>query len=386
MVASTAAVTIAVLGAGLMGRLTALALAQGGHKVSLFERGDMDGGASAAFVAAGMLAAASEALDSSPLVTRLGLRAARLWPELLAQLPEPVYHRRDGSLVVAHRQDQGEYRRFCERLQRRRAQGLDLRLTPCDRAGIEALEPDLTDRFEQGLWLEDEGHLCPRQWLSASLSALKQAGVELCSGQVVRPVGPGCLEVREAAGRAHAGRKQAFDQVVDCRGLGAAEALPGLRGVRGELVRVCAPEVNLTRPVRMMHPRYPLYIAPRPEHHYIIGATEIESRDPGPVTLRSALELLSAAYCVHPGFAEARILSLEAQCRPTLADDKPGIFLGDRYLAVNGLYRHGFLLAPALLEELLETLPPLRDLGPEAARRERLGQSESPELYKLMTD
>lgn len=380
------ATTTAVLGAGLMGRLTALALARRGHSVSLFERGDMDGSASAAFVAAGMLAVASEALDSSPLVTRLGLGAGRLWSELLAQLPEPVYHRQDGSLVVAHRQDLGEYRRFCERLQRRRAQGLDLRLSPCDRAGVEALEPDLADRFEQGLWLEDEGHLCPRQWLRVSLSALGRAGVELWPGQEAQPLEPGWLMVRGTAGTTDAGQERAFDQLVDCRGLGAAEALPGVRGIRGEVVRVYAPEVNLSRPVRLMHPRYPLYIAPRPKHHYVIGATEIESRDQGPMTLRSALELLSAAYCVHPAFAEARILSLETQCRPTLADNNPGIFLGRRYLAVNGLYRHGFLLAPALLEEVLATLPLLADLGPERARRERLARSEFPELYQPMNE
>ena len=55
----------------------------------------------------------------------------------------------------------------------------------------------------------------------------------------------------------------------------------------------------------------------------MIGATEIESEDLSPASVRSTLELLSAAYAVHPGFAEARILELSVQCRPALPDNLP---------------------------------------------------------------
>ena len=73
--------------------------------------------------------------------------------------------------------------------------------------------------------------------------------------------------------------------------------------------------------------------------------------------MRSALELLSAAYTVHPGFAEARILEVAAQCRPTLPDNLPAVRLrAPRVLEVNGLYRHGFMIAPAMLDVVLELL------------------------------
>ena len=66
--------------------------------------------------------------------------------------------------------------------------------------------------------------------------------------------------------------------------------------------------------------------------------------------MRSALELLGAAYAVHPAFAEARILEIGSGLRPAFPDNLPRIVIhGDR-IAVNGLYRHGFLLAPALAE------------------------------------
>ena len=35
--------------------------------------------------------------------------------------------------------------------------------------------------------------------------------------------------------------------------------------VYGEVIRIHAPEVTLTRPTRLLHPRYPIYIAPNPD-------------------------------------------------------------------------------------------------------------------------
>jgi glycine oxidase len=54
---------------------------------------------------------------------------------------------------------------------------------------------------------------------------------------------------------------------------------------------------------------------------------------------------------VHPGFGEARILELNAHCRPTLPDHRPAIVWdGARTLRVNGLYRHGFMIAPEVAD------------------------------------
>ena len=126
--------------------------------------------------------------------------------------------------------------------------------------------------------------------------------------------------------------------------------------------------MNLSRPVRLLHPRYPLYIAPKPDGVYVIGATQIESEDLSPASVRSALELLSALYSVHPAFGEARILEMSSQCRPALPDNRPEIrWDGGRLIQINGLYRHGYLIAPALLEAALSLIGQLEqsttDLG-----------------------
>jgi glycine oxidase len=108
-------------------------------------------------------------------------------------------------------------------------------------------------------------------------------------------------------------------------------------------------EIALSRPVRLIHPRWSLYVVPRASNRFLIGATTIESEDRG-VSVRSALELLTAAYSVHPAFGEARIVDFGAALRPAFPDNLPRVVAGNRTITVNGLYRHGFLLAPALAE------------------------------------
>ena len=134
--------------------------------------------------------------------------------------------------------------------------------------------------------------------------------------------------------------------------------MPALRAVRGEVLWLDSAEVNLSRPVRLLHPRYHLYLVPKGQvdgrYRYVLGATEIDSDDRSPVSVRSALELLSAAYSLCPALAEARILSFEVNCRPALPDPQtlyPAIGPG-RGCALMGLFRHGYLLAPAVLQQL----------------------------------
>ncbi len=128
-----------------------------------------------------------------------------------------------------------------------------------------------------------------------------------------------------------------YDRVIDCTGAARIGQLPGLRGVRGEMLYVETPEINLSRPVRLLHPRHPIYIVPRGRNRFMVGATMIESADDGGITARSLMELLNAAYTLHPAFGEARLTDTGA-------------------LHVNGLYRHGFLLAPAMAAEVARRL------------------------------
>jgi len=335
---------VLVLGAGLMGRLLAVQLAQAGHPVRLVDAGTPDGQGSAARVAAAMLAPLAESAITEPSVVGMGQYALKRWPAVLATLCRPVYFQQNGTLIVWHRQDAHEAARFSALLA---ATGRALPTLPTPEplngARLGELEPALVQRFHQGLYLPEEGQLDNRQLLQALSDTLASLGVP------IEWHSPWSDAQALAHQKAHGG------WVLDCRGLGAQVDWTQLRGVRGEVARLYAPDVTLQRPTRLLHPRYPLYIAPKEEHVFVIGATEIETNDLSPASVRSVLELLSAAYAVHPGFGEARILELCTQCRPTLPDNLPAVReIAPQVLQINGLYRHGFMISPAVADAVLE--------------------------------
>ena len=78
------------------------------------------------------------------------------------------------------------------------------------------------------------------------------------------------------------------------------------------------------------------------------------ARDIDPVpSLRSTVELLAAAHSVIPELAEARIVHSESNLRPALPDNLPLLEVRDGLVRINGLFRHGWLIAPALVEQAL---------------------------------
>lgn len=311
---------VTVIGAGVAGLACAAELAERGASVEVIERGAELGAGACSWFAGGMLAPWCERESAEEPVARLGAQALDWWA---ARVPDV---KRQGSLVVAQPRDHGELDRFARRTER---------FTRIDAELIAELEPDLAGRFHTGLLFADEAHLCPRCALKALSRRLEEMGVVFRFGT-------------DGFGADGRDAVEGADLVVDCRGFAARDKLPDLRGVKGEMLLVQTREVELNRPVRLLHPRIPLYIVPRCDGLYMIGATMIESADRGRITARSMVELLNAAYAVHPAFAEAEIVETGVDVRPAFPDNLPRLCWRDGRLYVNGLYRHGFLLAPAL--------------------------------------
>ncbi|AKD25333.1 Glycine/D-amino acid oxidases (deaminating) [Polynucleobacter duraquae] len=338
-----------------MGRLLAVALAKRGAQVELFEKGGSDANLAAARIAAAMLAPLAESAITEDNVVRMGVHSLPRWKQLIDELAKPVYFQQNGTLILWHRQDTSDAERFASHLARNCDHNLALsKPIHLDSQSLAEIEPSVAERFTQGLYLPNEGQLDNRQLLEALLVELTLMKVPCHWNQTADPE-----QLRT--------QKNGYDWVIDCRGLGAkaswehASSDKDLRGVRGEVIRLYAPEVKLRRPTRLIHPRYPIYIAPKEDDVYVVGATEIESEDLSPMSVRSALELLSAVYTVHSGFAEARILEMATQCRPTLKDNLPEISVDRKpnqagLMMINGLYRHGFMISPAILDCALEIL------------------------------
>jgi glycine oxidase len=342
---------IGIAGAGLAGRTLAWRLLRAGCRVSLFDARARDDLATASMTAAAMLSPLAELAVADEAVFALGQRSMQLWPQWIAELESsglPVYFRREGTLVVAHAPDQSSLEHFTRLLMHKLPDASRAQVQALDATALGRAEPALAGRFGGGLLLEGEGQLANDQWMAALAVEIDRLGGAWLEGQAVDAV--------EAGRIVCAGQTHGVDVAVDARGVGAKESWPQLRGVRGEVLTVECAGVTLQRPVRLMHPRYQLYVAPRPGHRFVVGATELESEDSGPVTLRSTLELASALYSLHPAFGEARVLRLAAALRPALDDHRPAIALRGGVWHINGLYRHGYLCAPALVDGLVHKL------------------------------
>ncbi|MEM7732943.1 MAG: FAD-dependent oxidoreductase [Pseudomonadota bacterium] len=298
---------VTIIGGGVCGLAMASELRSRGVYVTVVERAQKPGAHACSWWAGGMLAPHCEGVTAEPEIVTQGRHAAAWWEHHGADVKQA------GTLVVALGRDQSEFTTFARRAPSAQA---------VDRAGLKKLEPHLAEHFSKALFLPDEGHLDPRKTLLDLHSRLHADGVVF--GDDIN------------------------GQVIDCRGFAASDTLSDLRGVKGEMLVVRSPDVILSRPVRLLHPRFPLYIVPRGDGVFMLGATQIESGDRQRATLRSVMELMNAAYALHPAFGEAELLEIGVDARPTFPDNQPRIRrIGDTIYA-NGLFRHGFLLSPTL--------------------------------------
>jgi len=307
-----------------------------------------------------MLSPMAELDRAEPAIAAMGWRSIRLWQEIAAGLPGDDAHTgvfaqgclaQRGSLLLAHRGDQGAAQRLLSRSQVAAADWP--RPEVLDAAALAALEPAL--QWTGLAWrLDGEAQIHPGATMRL-LFASANASVGWHWNSPIQTVQPGCL-IGESSVLLR------FDLAIDVRGLGArccasstgvGTGSAQLRGVRGETAWLRAEQHGLTRPLRLLHPRHSVYLVPHGVDRLFVGATEIETEDRSEVSVRSALELLGAAYSVMPLLAEARIERLDRNLRPALPDNAPWVVVEAGLIRINGLFRHGWMLAPALVEEAL---------------------------------
>ena len=306
---------VTVIGAGVAGLCAAYALAKAGLRPRLIDRHGAPGPHGCSWWAGGMLAPFCEGAVAEPAIVAHGQTAAAFWAEVTQVTT-------GGTLVLALHRDRAELEHFARRTTGHRLV-----------TDLAHLEPGLA-AHPQALFFDGEAHLDPRRALADLVAALARLGV---------PVEQASARPEDVSG-----------PVIDTRGMAAG--LPGLRAVRGEMLVLRAPDITLSRPLRLLHPRHALYIVPRAGGVFMLGATQLESADRRGVSARAVLELLSAAYAVDPRFAEAELLETGADLRPAFADHVPRGIIRGQVLHLNGLFRHGYLMAPALARQAADYL------------------------------
>lgn len=303
-----------------MGLMSAYMLQKAGHNVTIF---DADGfpANNASFKAGGMLAPFAEIEHMPVTFLEPCFESIRIWQDISENGAFEFAQR--GSLLLAHPQDRHMLARFAQHAPQAQI---------TDKARIAELEPGLNNRFSDGLYLPEEAHIHPQKAMRFLIQNLQH--------KIQQDIDPGHISGH-------------YDFVIDARGMASQKTDSDLRGVKGELLIVHNPDLILTRPVRLMHPRYALYIVPREGNLFMIGATNIEAEGEPRPAVKSAMELMSALVTLHPSFAEAHIVEITAGIRPSYPDNLPRITQAGNIISSNGLYRHGFLLSPVMAKCVL---------------------------------
>ncbi len=312
---------VAIVGAGPMGLVTALMCARAGLRVAIYER-QADFSGSPAWNGTGVLAPDCEADGADATIVDLGRRSIELWPTLIPGL------NLNGALVLGNRRQPtalDDYSTFV------------LNYDWVDEERIAALEPSLAGVYTRGMYFPQAAHGDPRVLFSGLKDVLEAVGIRIRFDWV------GTLDSLQA------------ERIVDTRGLGARDRFPELRAVTAEMAQVRSHKIELTRPIRLLHNRHSLYVTPRGQGVYVIGATTVDDDRSG-VSVRSAGELMMHAVSLLPAFADAEVLELRSGLMPVLMNGVPKVVVGDRIIAVNGLFRYGWMVAPAIAEDLLRVI------------------------------
>jgi glycine oxidase len=353
---------VLVVGGGVIGLVTAWRAAQRGLTVTV---ADPAPGGGAARVAAGMLAAVTEAGYGEQALLELNLASARGYPGFAAELSEATGHdlgyRRCGTLSVALDTDDRAELRELHAFQR--SLGLDsgwLSGRECRR-----LEPMLAPGVRGGLRADGDHQIDPRRLAAALLCAVERAGVRLWRETVER--------VTVAGGRATgavspAGTAVAAGQVVLAAGSWSGrvaglppEVVPAVRPVKGQVVRLRVPAAVrpfLSRTVRAVVRGAHVYLVPRENGDLVVGATTEERGWDTTVTAGGVYELLRDAHELVPGITELPLTETLSGLRPGSPDNAP--LLGPTalpgLLLATGHHRNGILLTPVTGEVMAHVL------------------------------
>ena len=340
---------VIVVGAGLMGLGVAWRLAQAGHAVTVFERGEAGRGAS--WAAAGMLAPAAEIGFEEPDLYRLMEESRRRWPAFAAEVERAsgchVGYDDAGTLVVATDRDEVEALRRLFQFQRQ--EGAPVWWL----AGFEAVEkePLLSPRLPAAVFAPQDHQVDNRAVVEALAAVVRGAALfrEHTPVAAVVPDAESPAVVLEGGERIEAQAvvlaAGAWTRDVD----GLALRLP-VRPVKGQMLALrMEPPFALRHVVR--GPR--AYLVPKSDGRLVIGATSEEMGFDARVTAGGVYRLLEGAVELVPGVEELPLEATWAGLRPAARDGRPllgrtapGVFLA------TGHYRHGVLLAPVTADEV----------------------------------
>jgi glycine oxidase len=346
-----------VVGGGVIGLGIAWRAALAGMAVTVVDQAP---GRGASWAAAGMLAPVTEVHYGEQALLALNLAAAARWPGFAVELEEasgrPVGYRPAGTLSVARDADDNAALEDLYQFQLRCGLEVErLRSRECRQ-----LEPGLAPSIRGGVLAAGDHQVDNRALVEALLAAGHKAGVGLVEDRAVQLATDGdrVTGVVLAGGERLAAKTVVLAAGCWSGGLGglAAEALPPVRPVKGQLLHLRGPadQPLCSRNVRGLE----AYVVPRSDGRVVVGATVEEQGFDTQVTAGAVHDLLRAALELLPDVAELELVETVAGLRPGSPDNAP--MLGpagpDGLVVATGHYRNGILLTPVTADTVAELL------------------------------
>lgn len=352
---------VVVVGGGVIGLAVAWRAAGRGLTVAVV---DPTPGQGASRAAAGMLAPVTELRYGEQPLLALSLAAARGYPSFVAELEQAsgcsCGYRRCGTLAVALDADDRAELRDLHEFQR----SLDLTAQWLSGRECRRTEPMLAPSVTGGLLVEGDHQVDGRRLTAALLVAADRAGVVVHRSSAAVMVRAG----RVTGVRLSDGSVLAAGTVVLAAGCWSgrvaglpAEALPPVRPVKGQILRLSMPPDAtpvLGRTVRGSTRGSHVYLVPRENGELVVGATSEELGFDTRVTAGGVYELLRDAHDLVPGVTELPLTETHAGLRPGSPDNAPILGLGalPGLVLATGHHRNGILLAGVTADAVAELL------------------------------
>ncbi len=374
------ATDIVVVGAGVIGLSAAWRCAQRGLSVTVL---DPRPGSGASWTAAGMLAPVTELHYEGRALLALNRESAARYPRFVAELTEltglPVGYARCGTVQAAW--DTADLAALRDLHAFQAALGVESRMLTARE--LREAEPGLAAGLPGGLWAADDHQIDNRLLHAALREAAAAAGVREVPGRVAgwlldgdrvtgvrtgdgRRVSAGITVLAAGAWSATVGGA-AGSTAGRVAGSLPPGALPPVRPIKGQTLRLRGPAGLLAHVVRGAVRGSPVYLVPRADGELVVGASSEEAGFDLSPRAGAVYELLRDAQLLVPALGEVRFEEVSTSVRPGSPDNLPmiGPSVLEGLIVATGHYRNGILLAPLTADavaDLATGRPPGTDL------------------------
>ncbi|HEY6466733.1 MAG TPA: glycine oxidase ThiO [Candidatus Acidoferrales bacterium] len=340
----------AIAGGGIIGVSCALALAEAGLRVGVFDR--QEPGREASWAAAGMLSPAPHLSGDGPLVP-LARESLQLYPEFILAIESASQKRTNygqkGALELFFGADAPQERDRHVSL----CQSLGLTVEAISATEARRREPSVASTTRAAAFFPGEATIEPRALMDAAIEAARVCGVEVHANCPVQSL---VIQGSRCSGIVTGGQQISADHVVIAAGCFSREVLeegsycaerltPFLptRPVRGQMLALLPRDTTLARAVRSSRG----YLVPRSNGWIVAGSTLEESGFDKHTTVEGLQKIRKTAVELIPDLASAEIVESWCGLRPGTPDGLPilGPIDVEGVILATGHFRNGILLA-----------------------------------------